>query len=178
MEPNPGPRESQRLSEEKRWRVIHLSNELHLKPAAIARRVGLHRNTVAYTLKRYHDTGGVRERPGRGRKRKITAEDERQIVKKARKGKDATEIAREFERETKMKVSRQTVGRIIHAHKQKWLRKQQVEALTPANKAKRLVYAQATKDYKWQNVFFSDEKVFFLGSAKTHAYTRPEIVCM
>ena len=40
VEPNPGPpRRSERLTEEKRWRVIHLNTELQLGPTAIAKRV-------------------------------------------------------------------------------------------------------------------------------------------
>ena len=153
--------------------MIHLATEEHLTPAAIARRVGVHRHTVESTLKRYHDTGTIKERAGRGRKRKITTEDEKKIFKKSKQGKNATEIAREYERETKMKVSESTVRNIIHDHQGKWMRRQQVEALTPANKAKRLAYAQAMKNYNWKKVLFSDEKVFFLGAAKTHAYQQP-----
>ena len=98
VEPNPGPpRRSERLTEEKRWRVIHLNTELQLGPTAIAKRVGVHRNTVTALLRKYHETGTVKERPGRGRKRKVSSEDEQRIIKKAKQGKNANEITREFE---------------------------------------------------------------------------------
>jgi transposase len=173
VEPNPGPPESQRLNEEKRWRVVHLSTELHLRPTAIAKRVGVTRRTVYALLNKYHETKTTKDRPGRGRKRKISAEDEKKIIKKAKKGKDATEIAREYERETETTVHRTTIGRIISDHKLKWLTRQQVPELTATNKAKRLAYAQAMDGHNWNKVLFSDEKTFFLGAMKTHAYQQP-----
>ena len=99
MEVNPGPRGSRRLSEEQRWLIIHLATEDHRSPTAIAKRVGVSRPTVYAVLEKYHETGTTKDRPGRGRKRKISAADEKKITKKAKKGQDATEIAREYERE-------------------------------------------------------------------------------
>ena len=106
-------------------------------------------------------------------KKKNSTEDEKKIVKKAKQGKDAIEIAREYERETKIKVDRTTIGRLIHDHKLKWLIRQQVQELTAANKAKRLAYARAMSKYNWKRVLFSDEKTFYLGAMKTHAYQEP-----
>jgi len=173
VEPNPGPRRSPRLSEEKRWRVIHLATELHLGPVAIAKRVGAHRDTVADLLKKYHDTGTVKDRPGRGRKRKLSAEDEKKIVKKAKHDKDARQIAREYESETGTKIDETTIRRVIHAHKLKWLVREHVEELTETNKAKRLAYAQAMSEHNWKKVLFSDEKTFWLGADKNHAWQTP-----
>jgi transposase len=174
VETNPGPpRESRRLSEEERWRVIHLSTELHLKPLAIAKRVGCHRSAVYRILEKYWETNQTKDRPKRGRKRKISAEDEKKIIKKSKQGKNATEIAREHERETKVKVDPTTVGRLIATHNLKWLTRQQVEVLTDANKAKRLAYAQTMRSHNWSRVFFSDEKTFYLGATQTHAYQTP-----
>ena len=174
VETNPGPpRESRRLSEEERWRVIHLSTELHLKPLAIAKRVGCHRSAVYRILEKYWETNQTKDRPKRGRKRKISAEDEKKIIKKSKQGKNATEIAREHERETKVKVDPTTVGRLIATHNLKWLTRQQVEVLTDANKAKRLAYAQTIRSHNWSRVFFSDEKTFYLGATQTHAYQTP-----
>ena len=163
VESNPGPRESRRLSEEE-WR---LSTELHLNPTAIAERLGVHRHTVSAILSKYHETKTIRDRPRSGRKRKISTEDEKKIGKKAKQGKDAIEIAREYERETKIKVDRTIVGRLIHDHKFKWLIRQQVQELTAANKANHLAYARAMSKYNWKRVLFSDEKNFYLGAMKT-----------
>ena len=72
VEPNPGPpRRSERLTEKKRWRVIHLNTELQLGPTAIAKRVGVHRNTVTALLHKYHETETVKETRQRGKKKGI-----------------------------------------------------------------------------------------------------------
>src|SRR5690349_11319697 len=94
---------------------------------------------------------------------------EKKIIKKAKKEKNATEIARDYERET----SDATIRRIIKDQKLAWLSRQPIEALTPANEAKRLAYAHDMKNHNWKRVLFSDEKVFFLGAEKTHAYQEP-----
>ena len=109
----------------------------------------------------------------RERKREISAADEKKIIKKAKKGQDATEIAREYEWEHKIKVDRTTIGRIINDHKLKWLKIKQVEELSAENKAKRLAYAHAMMQHNWFRVLFSDEKTFYLGATKTHAYQEP-----
>ena len=88
VETNPGPRRSQRLSEEERWRVIHSATEQHLGPSAIARKMGISKRTAILTLKKYVETGSMKDRPGRGRKRKLTKEDEKKLIKKAKEGRD------------------------------------------------------------------------------------------
>jgi len=173
VELNPGPRRSPRLTEEKRWRVVHLHNDMGLGPTAIAERVGIHRNTATAILDKYQATGTIKDRPGTGRKRKISPEDEKKIIKKAKQDKDAAQIQREFERETKIKVSVWTIRRVIDAHNLKWLVRQRVEELTEINKARRLEYCQAMNGHNWKKVLFSDEKTFFLGAMKTHAYQEP-----
>ena len=95
VELNPGPRHTPRLTEEQRWRVIHLSTEDHLRPWRIAKTMNIAVSTVQDLLRKYSETGSVRDRPGRGRKRKLTIDDERKIVRKAKKEKCATEIVRE-----------------------------------------------------------------------------------
>ena len=104
VETKPGPRRSQRLTEEERWRVIHLSTELHLSHSAIAKRMEISRHTVIDLLKKYHEIGTVKDRPGRGRKRKIEEQFEHKILKKAAKDKDSTEIAQEYAAETGIQV--------------------------------------------------------------------------
>lgn len=150
-----------------------MSTELHLSHSAIAKRMGISRTTVIDILKKYHEIGTVNNRPGQGRKRKISELDEKKIVKKARKGKDATEIAREHEAETGMRVHERTIQRVIKKHKLQYLVREEVEELSEVNKSKRLAYAQAMKGYKWKKVLFSDEKTFLLGAEKTHAWQEP-----
>lgn len=173
VEPNPGPRRSQRLSEEERWRVIHLSTEQHLSHAAIARKMGISRHTVIDILHKYHDIGTVRDTPRRGRPRLISEEEVKQIIKKAKKDKDATEIAREYEHKTGIKVSERTIQRIIREHGLQYLVREEVEEISEANEAKRLAYAQAMSEHNWKRVLFSDEKTWFLGAEKTRSWQEP-----
>lgn len=173
VEPNPGPRRSQRLSEEERWRVIHLSTEMHLSHRNIAKRMGIRQQTVIDLLKKYHEIGAVKDRPGRGRKRVVTEEDEKEFVKRAKKDKDATQIAQEYREKTGISISERSVQRILHKHNLRYLVHQKVEAISDANKAKRLQYAIEMRGHNWKNVFFSDEKSFFLGSEKTHSWEAP-----
>lgn len=173
VEPNPGPRKSQRLSEEERWRVIHLSTELHLSNRNIAKRMGVARNTVADLLKKYHQIGSVEERAGRGRKRRITEAHEKKVVKKAKQGKDSTEIAREIEVETGINVHETTIQRYLKKHNLRYLVREQEEEISEENLAHRLSYAREMKGYNWKKVFFSDEKTFQLSSEKSHAWQEP-----
>ena len=141
IEPNPGPRRSQRLNEEERWRVIHLSTEMHLSIRRIAKRMEISTHTVSNVLSKYHQTGGVKDRAGRGRKRVITEEDEKEFVKKAKREKPATQIARECQAETGLSISEPRMQQIIHKHGLRWLVNEKVEEISEANKTARLDYA-------------------------------------
>jgi len=99
------------------------------------------KTTVAQLLKKFQQTGLVSDLARTGRKRKISEQEENKIVKKAKKEKPASEIARELSQESKNEVSVDTVRRILHKHNLRWLVKQKVEALSEVNKAKRLDYA-------------------------------------
>jgi len=116
-------------------------------------------------IDKYLETGGVKDRPGRGRKRILTKADERKMVKKAKKDLPATRIAAEY-RKTKKKLLRSA----LHRHHLKWLRIHKVEKLSEANTAKRLKYAKEMKNHNWRQTMFSDEKTFWVGSGPTHAW--------
>jgi transposase len=173
LNPGPSPRRSPRqiprLTEEQRWRVIHLSTEMHLSPAQIARRMTISRQTVYSLLQKYSETKSIRDRAGRGRKRKMTKADEKKVMKKARKEKGAPEIVRELKKESGLVVGEDTVRRVIREHKLRYLVKLKVQELSDANKAKRMQYAIAMQGQNWKQVFFSDEKTFYLGSMTDRA---------
>jgi transposase len=173
VELNPGPRRSPRLTEEQRWRVIHLSTESHLSIRRIAKQMKVAKKTVEDLLHKYSKSGSVRDRPGRGRKRKLTKDDERRIVKKAKKEKCATEIVRELKTESGIIVSDRTVRDVIRKQNLRFLVKQTVEELSATNQELRLDYARAMKKHNWRKVFFSDEKTFYLGSIMNRAWQEP-----
>jgi transposase len=61
----------------------------------IAERLGVTKRTVQKVLQKHDTLGCVKDRPGRGRKRKLLEMETKKIVKKARAGKPATDIARQ-----------------------------------------------------------------------------------
>ena len=81
------------------------------------------RQAVIDLLHKYHDTGSVRDRPGTGRKRKITEEEKKEIVKKAKRDKDAPVIAREFTKKTGVTINERTIQRTLREEKLSYLPK-------------------------------------------------------
>jgi len=158
------------LSIEQRWRVIDLVRDSHLTIAATARKMSINRRTVTDILHKYHETGDVKDREGRGRKRKLTIAEEKKIIRKAKKRKNATEIAREYKIETKKSITPQTVRNLFHEQHLYWLPEQGIEELSERNKQQRLEYCHQMETYKWKNVLFSDEKTFVLNSGTTYSW--------
>ena len=98
------------------------------------------RTTVSDVLSKYHETGGVKERAGRGRKRVITEEDEKKFVKKAKREKPATQIAREYKTATGISINERRVQQIIHKQRLRCLVNEKVEEISELNKAAHLNY--------------------------------------
>ena len=120
------------------------------------------RTTVSDILSKCHETGGVKERAGRGRKRVITEEDEKKFVKKAKREKPATQIAREYKAETGISISERRVQQIIHKHGLRWLVNEKVEEISELNKAARLNYATEMRNYNWKkSPFLRREDVLY-----------------
>jgi len=173
VEPNPGPLTGRHLTEEQRWRIIILDDELALSPVEIARKVNTTRKAVRLVLNKYKETGCVTDRPGRGRKRKVSDADAKSMVKHALRGKPATEITRDYLTRKKRRVHVQTVRNILQEKGLVNLKIQTIDSLSEANKVKRLVYAERMIDYKWANVVFTDEKTFVLSFTPHRAWVRP-----
>lgn len=150
-----------------------MSTEMHLSLRRIAKRMKVALSTVQEILHKYSQTGFVRDRPGRGRKRTLTAGDEQRVVRKAKTEKCATEIVRELKAESGLVVGVHTVRRVIRKHGLRFLVKETVQELSAKNKDKRLAYARAMKKQNWKRVFFSDEKTFYLGAITNRAWQVP-----
>lgn len=119
IELNPGP---EQLSEKERWWIVFLSQENGRNPSQIAREVGCTRQTVYDVLARERETGHVRNRTGSGRKRKLTTEEEKRVIKRAQKV-GATQAAREFSTRNPKKVSDCTVRKTLKKYKFFYLKK-------------------------------------------------------
>ena len=160
VELNPGPGNGQHLEDEKKWEIVFLGKKKNPNISAIARKVGCSRPTVYDVLAKYRKTGTVKDLAGRGRKRKLSEGEAKNMVKKAKKGKCAPQIAREC----KKKVSTRTVRRELRKGGVRYLKIKKVEKLSEAHKKKRVEYSKRMEGYDWDKVLFSDEKTFFLGS--------------
>jgi len=169
IEPNPGPGRRGPLSDEKKWQIVFSVGKGKPNYSRVARKVGCNDKTVKNVLKKYEETGSVANQPKSGRKRKLSDADVKQMVKKAKKGKFAPQIARE----SKKKVSARTVRRELKKGGVCYLKKKKIEKLSEAHKRKRVTYAEEMKDYKWNTVLFSDEKTFYLGASLPYAWQVP-----
>jgi len=151
-----------------------LAEETVLSYKEISEIVGTTEKTIYRTLKKYREEGTVADRPGRGRKRKISTVEAKRMVKKAKEGQPATQIGREYRARTKRDLHDQTVRNVLRDEGLKNLKVREVEELSKANKKKRLTYAREMHDYKWQRVFFSDEKTFWLGGGPSRMWQDPK----
>jgi len=136
--------------------------------------LNIHKNTAQQVIHKYETEGSVKDRAGRGRKRKISHAEENLFVKRAKKGKYATDIAREYSSRTRTPLHPQTVRNILSKTGLRHLVIQEVEALTEDNRGKRLTYATKKKKFNWQNVLFSDEKTFQVGAGLKTAWQDPK----
>ena len=170
IELNPGPRNTKHLDDKSRWKIVIEGEKKPRNISKIARMVGCTRKTVRDVLRKYDGTGSIEDLPGRGRKRKFTQAEAREIKKKAKSGKSATEIARSI----KKRVTSETVRTYIKESGLRYLKKKKVERLSEEHKARRVEYAKRMLGHDWDKVLFSDEKTFYLGVSSDYAWQDPE----
>jgi transposase len=167
VELNPGP---ERLGDENKWRIIIYKKDFKMSDYEIAKKMGISHHTVSDVYARYEETGDVKERPGRGRKRKLSSSDTKKIKKMAKKGKCAPQIRREC----KIDASPRTVQRELRKLGFFYGKIKKIERLSVKHKELRVEYAQDYEGYEWKKVFFSDEKTFELGVSAGYGWQTPE----
>lgn len=133
------------MDEAERLRIVVLSQDAGWSPTKISRKIPCSRQAVYDVLSKFRQTGTVKDRPGRGRKRKLTPPECKELARQAKKGKPATELARAYRRKTEKEVSARTVERTLHEQGLVNLKVQPVEALSEANKDARLQYCTDMK---------------------------------
>jgi transposase len=168
VELNPGPGRGKNLSEEEKWRIIFNWKDLKLNPNQIAKKLKKDYHTVDDLITKYQETGSVKDRPGRGRKRKLNASETKKAVRLAKKGKCAPEISRQFTKE----VNPRTIQRLLKREGFFYGKVKKVEYLTKKHKEQRVRYAEEMDGYNWKTVLFSDEKQFELGGGSTYAWQK------
>jgi transposase len=173
IELNPGPALSQeRRRDIVRWKKDGLGNN------AIAEKLKVHVQTVRRWVRRCCKKPSVKtsfkNRPGQGRKRKLTKKQERQIVKKAKiKDENAPQIAREMNK-IPGGVSMDTIQRTLKEHGLKYLVRRKREKITPVQAKKRLEFAKKRRHDDWKYALFTDEKTFQVGSTKHKSWQDPK----
>jgi hypothetical protein len=160
IEPNPGPRSGERLSELDRWRVVIHHKDDHWNNKRIAKKLKCQENVVAEILKKIYDTNTVHDRPRSGRKRKISDVEGKKLAKQAQEGKYIRQITAEFEKKTKKSVDESTIRRAIKRMGKIYLKYRRVDRLTEAHFKARRRYARVMKDFNYKSVLFTDEKIF------------------
>lgn len=146
-----------------------LRDDIGLSQTEIASRIPTSCRTVYSVLKKFDETGSVHDKPGRGPKHKLTLEDEKKIVKRAKQGKSAAEIAIQAD----IAVSDRSVRRVLKKNHLAYLRIKRVPRLTSTHKEQRLTYAAEKINAEWRKVLFLDEKSFWLETTTTHCWQIP-----
>ena len=172
VELNPGPGAGKNLDEEKKWAVVALIKYSKLSQRDVAKKLKISQKAVWSIWNKYRETNSIKNRPGQGRKRKLSATDEKTIIEQAKKRKKAPEISRMLQKQGKT-VSDETVRKTLKTHGYYYLTIQKVEAISDLHKTQRLTYAKEMKNYDWNVVIFTDEKTFCLGSEESHAWQKP-----
>ena len=145
----------------KRTAVIELFKK-GTRQCDISRLLGMPKQTVSDTVRRYRELGHSGDRPGRGRKRSVnTPSVRRKITKRIKRNPRVSmrKIAREIE------VNRETVRRIAKDDLNlKPYKLRRVQLLTDEDEVKRLqrcrLLKQRAAEGRWETILFTDEKLF------------------
>jgi len=168
IELNPGPGEA----EKKREQIILLKQTGKFTNQEIAEQVGAHRNTITNTWKRFKKKRSLKTKKGQGRKRKLTKKQEKQLVKKAKKGKDSPELAREYSQKVGG-ISERTIQRELRREGLRYLVVEKKDLLTNDQIQRRLKFARERLNHDWKYAIFTDEKSFQLGASPHNSWQDP-----
>lgn len=146
---------------------------------AVARRLGVSRRAIRNVWERYQETGSVARRPGTGRVRATTAQEDRYIRLTARRERTITarHLQNRLRQSTGTRVSDQTIRNRLHEDGQRSRARVIQLKLTRAHRAARLRFAREHADWtmdNWRNVLFTDEsKVkFFSDDRRVRVWRR------
>jgi transposase len=170
VELNPGP---PKMTDSTRERIIGFL-EAGGTPAEAARQYNVTISSVTRLQEKVKETGSVKNRPGQGRKRKLSESQADKVRKRAKRGKNSPQIAKEMSQELKEPVSVDTIRRTIKEGELEYLVVEEEEELTEAHKSKRLAYAQKNLEKDWNLVLFTDEKIFQLPAGVHKCWQDPK----
>ena len=133
----------------------------------IARQMQVHRNTVYGVIKRYREQGTLVPRRSTGRRRITTARDDRALFRIMRDNRRfcAQRLRAEWQNQTNIRVSRQTVNRRLLSRGYMARRLVKAPRLSNAAKRRRLQWAREHLNrhaQHWRHAVFCDESRFLL----------------
>lgn len=119
---------------------------------------------VKRTLKRFEELGTFKDRPRKGRAKKLVTRDQNRLVKrmKGKQHKSTRRTAAAFKNVNKQTVGRETVRKTLHKAGLYPHRKRKTPLLTADHKRRRVEFAQKYRRYDFTNCAFWDETEFDL----------------
>lgn len=129
---------------------------------SVAMQLGVSRRAIRNVWERYQETGSVARRPGTGRVRSTTAQEDRYLRLTARRERTVTArtLQTRLRQSTEPRVSDQTIWNRLHEDGQCFRVRAIRLKLTRAHRAARLRYAREHLEWtmdNWKNVLFTDE---------------------
>lgn len=172
-------RENRNLSPEECAVAIALVEE-GLSQVQVALRLGVTQSTVSRILERFRETNSNQRRPGQGRHRVTTNNQDRFLRLQAIRTRfvTTTSLQQEFSRRYNYRISRDTVRRRLAEVEVTPYRAATGPLLTADHRRQRRQFAQEHQnwgDREWGNVLFSDESRFcrFSDDRRRRVYRRP-----
>lgn len=143
------------------------AQQLHSKGKSdgyIAAHLNKSKKWVKRVLERFEELGTFKDRPRKGRPKKLTPRDQNRLVNQV-KGKARQSLRKtsaSFKTSKKEKVGRETIRKSIRAAGLYPHRKRKTTLLTDAHKAKRVKFAKKYRRFDFTNCAFWDETEFEL----------------
>lgn len=142
---------------------------------AIARKYCVSEGAVRKILKKFVETKTVSDKSGRGRKRKTTTSEDRQVLLQVKKKSAVTST--EIQENLSLQVSTRTICRRLNEFGLKNSYAQRRPLISKKNKIKRLAFAREHVDKPisfWKTVLWSDESKFelFGNKRRSRVWTR------
>ena len=132
------------------------------------------KSTVQYVIKQYRDEGMVSTASRSGRPPLLSEQDERQLVRTARKNRQATlsEITEEFNKSLTVSASSRTIQRNLHIQGYYGCFAKKKPLVSEVNRKKRRFWSLARKNWveQWNEVIFSDESRFEIFDNDSHKW--------
>lgn len=164
------------LSENKRAIIIHLHKN-GKSQREISRETSCSRNGVQVTIKRWLEEGTLKERDGRGRKKRVTSRVERRLVRLSMANRHLTspELSRELELSTGTKLASSTVRRVLRENGLKGCKARKKPLVSEQQRKARVEWARQHANWTvddWKKVLFSDESTFTIQNHRGNAWVR------